>query len=60
MPTADIPLLIISLILLTLLSALAATWFIRRFTNMELAWKAAVIIGAVNGIVFSTIFWFRN
>ncbi len=60
MPTTKFLLLIVSSVLLALLSALAATWAIRRFTNMELAWKAAVYIGVVNGIISLIILWFRN
>ncbi len=55
MPTTNFLLLIVSSVLLSLLSAFAATWAIRRFTNMKLAWKAAVIIGVVNGIISSII-----
>lgn len=60
MPTTNFLLLIVSSVLLALLSAFAAAWAIRRFTNMELAWKAAVIIGVVNGIISSVIIWFSN
>ncbi len=57
MPTTHFLLVLVSSILLSLFGALAATWIIRRFTNMELAWKAAVIIGVVNGIISSVVIW---
>jgi hypothetical protein len=55
MPTDNFVLVFVSSIFLALLGAIVATWAIRRFTNLELAWKAAVVIG----IIFSVITWFR-
>lgn len=59
MPANNFLLVLVSSIFLSLLGAIVATWAIRRFTNLELAWKAAVVLGVVNGIIFSIIIWFR-
>lgn len=58
MPANNFLLVLVSSMLLALLAAIIATWAIRRFTNLELSWKAAVVIGLVNGIIFSIIIWF--
>lgn len=58
MPTNNFLLVFVSSIFLALLGAIVATWAIRRFTNLELSWKAAVAIGLVNGTIFSVIGWF--
>jgi hypothetical protein len=52
----------ISLLLIgvSLLAALVATWAIRKFTEMALSWKAAIIIGVINGIVSSIILEFSK
>ena len=48
------------LIGVSLLAALVATWAIRKFTDISLSWKAAIIIGMVNGIVSSIILKFSQ
>lgn len=43
----------------SVLSALGAAWAIRKFTDVNLSWKAAIVIGVVNGMVSSIILWFN-
>ncbi len=43
MPTNNFLLVLVSSIFLALLGAIVATWVIRRFTNLELAWKRPLL-----------------
>lgn len=56
---ANFLVLVIRQIIISLLAALGAAWAIRKFSAIDISWKAAVIIGVVNGIVLSIILWFQ-